>query len=92
LEKHPFSPEFVDCMNLRIPMHREDKQGHFWPCQLRSLTPSIIIECKRQRVYFGVENNVSYFYFTNFHTKLSQNTHLFSCHFSQCSYKHTTIN
>jgi hypothetical protein len=51
-----------------------------------------IIECKRQGVYFGVENNVSTFYFANFHTKLSQNTHLFSCHLSQCSYKHTTIN
>jgi hypothetical protein len=53
---------------------------------------SIIIECKRQGVYFGVENNMSSFYFANFHTKLSQNTHLFSCHCSQCSYKHTTIN
>jgi len=43
-------------------------------------------------VYFGVKNNVSSFHLANFHTKLSQHTHLFSCHLFQCSYKHTTIN
>jgi hypothetical protein len=32
-------------------------------------------------VYFGVKNNMSSLYFAHFHTKLSQNAHLFSCHF-----------
>jgi hypothetical protein len=91
-EKKPFSTKFLECVNLRIQTHLEQKQDHFWPCQLRLLTPSIIIECKWQRVYFGIENNVSSFYFANFHTKFSQNTHLLSCYLSQCSYKHTTIN
>ena len=45
-KKHPFSPEFVDCVNLRIPMHREEKQGHFWPCQLWSLIPSSSLNVK----------------------------------------------
>ena len=75
--KHPYSPKFVEFANLQNLMHWEEKQGHFLPCQLWSLTPSIIIESKRQGVYFGVKNNVSSLYFTNFHTKSSQNTHLF---------------
>ena len=54
-EKKAFSPEFVECVNLRIPTHQEEKQGHFWPCQLQTLTPFIIVECKMQGVYFGVK-------------------------------------
>jgi hypothetical protein len=91
-KKHPFSPKFVECMNLRIPMHLLRKSRPFSTLPTLVSHSSIIIECKRQGVYFGVENNMSSFYFANFHTKLSQNTHLFSCHCSQCSYKHTTIN
>ena len=33
----------------------QEKHGHFWPCQLRSLTPLILTECKRQGVYFSVK-------------------------------------
>ena len=55
LKKHPFSPEFMECVNLLISTHRQEKQGHFWPCQLWSFTPLIITECKRQGVYFGVK-------------------------------------
>ena len=55
LKKHPFSPEFVECVNLQILMHGQEKHGHFWPCQLRSLTPLILTECKRQGVYFSVK-------------------------------------
>jgi len=48
LKKHPFSPQVVNWANLRIRTHREGKQGHFWPCQLKSLCPSTSIEGKRQ--------------------------------------------
>ena len=47
-KNHPFSPQFVKCANLRIRTHQEEKQGHFWPCQLRSLCPSTSIKGKRQ--------------------------------------------
>jgi hypothetical protein len=29
LQKHPFSPEFMECMNLQTSVHQEEKQGHF---------------------------------------------------------------
>ncbi len=72
-----FHPTFLEFMNLQILTHWEEKQGHFSPFQLQSLTPLIITECKRHGAYFGVKINVSSLYFTNFHTKLSQNTNNF---------------
>ena len=54
-KKHPFSPKFVKCANLWIHTDREEKHGHFWPCQLWSHIPSIPMESTRQRVYLGVK-------------------------------------
>ena len=90
-KKHPFSPEFMECVNLRIPVHREEKRGHFLSCQLQSFTPSIFIECKRQGVYFGVKKMwvlfISPMFTQNYHK-----SHTFLCHLSWWSHKHTTIN
>ena len=55
-KKHPFSPKFVECMNLRIPMHLLRKSRPFSTLPTLVSHSSIIIECKRQGVYFGVEN------------------------------------
>ena len=92
LKKHPFSPEFVECVNLRISKHRHEMHGHFWPCRLRSLTPLILTECKRQGVYFSVKTMWVLAISPMFIQKITQNTHHFSCHLSQCSSKHATIN
>ncbi len=55
LKKHPFSPEFVECVNLRILTHGQEMHSHFWPCQLCFFTPLILTECQRQAVYFSVK-------------------------------------
>ena len=91
-KKQPFSPQFVKCANLRIRTHQEEKQGHFWPCQLRSLCPSTSIKGKRQGMSFAVKSKVSLLRFAYFHPKNVTNTHLLLCHHSRCSFKHSTIN
>ncbi len=77
LKKHPFSPEFVECMNLRILTHGQEMHGHFWPCRLRSLTPLILTECKRQGVYFSVKTMWVLAISPIFIQKITQNTHHF---------------
>jgi hypothetical protein len=95
-KNHPFPPELVKSVNLRKHTLGGEKQGQLSSCQLWSLASSTTIEGKRQGVgqgvYIVVKIEVSPWNFTYFDTKMSQNTHLFSCHLSQCRNKHTTIN
>ena len=91
-KKPPFSPEFVECMNLQLPMHREEKKGHFWPCQLRSLAPSTSTWGSSQGVFSVGQKQGEFNVFALFSCRKPQNSHLFLFQLTWCSYKHITIN
>ncbi len=86
-KNHPFPPELVKSGNLQKHTLGGEKQGHFTSCQLWSLASSTTIEGKRQGVGQGVciavKIQVSPSNYSYFDTKMSQNTHLFSCDLSQ---------
>jgi hypothetical protein len=63
---------------LTLPTPVSHSLHHHWMKEVGS-----VFCCKKQCEFFD---------FTNLHTKISQNTHLFPCHLSPCSYKHATIN
>lgn len=84
LLKKPCWPEFMQRVNLQIPMHWEGKQGQSWPCQLWSISHSIIIQCKMQGGYFLWKTVWVFCISSILHKFITQHTP-FLCYLSLCS-------
>ena len=55
-------PKLTGSKMAQLFVYRQEKLGHFWPCQLGSFTPLIFTECKRQGVYFGLKKRFLLFH------------------------------